>query len=61
MIHELNFYTYCSTDDGGVFKAKGRKQKAAEVEDDKDVKTEVPIDKRKAHTVKVRGLRQKSM
>ena len=40
-------------DDGGVFKAKGRKQKANEVKDDKKVKEEVPIDKRKARTVDV--------
>ncbi|XP_067949184.1 doublecortin domain-containing protein 2-like isoform X2 [Watersipora subatra] len=38
-------------DEGGVFKAKGKKQKANEVKEDKNTREEVPIDKRKAETV----------
>lgn len=37
-----------------MFKAKGRKQKAQEVKEDRHVKEEVPIDKRRAEIVKVR-------
>lgn len=44
---------YSSLDEGGVFKAKGKRQKAQEVKEDRNVKEEVPIDKRRAKVVKV--------
>lgn len=59
MSHSLTQYQPFLTnylDDGGVFKAKGKKQKATEVREDKHVKEEVPIDKRKAPVIEV-GLR----
>ena len=41
------------TDEGGVFKSKAKKQKASEVREDRKVREEVPIDKRKAEEVEV--------
>lgn len=40
-------------DEGGVFKSKAKKQKASEVKEEKGVKEELPIDKRKAEEVEV--------
>ena len=50
---DLPYWLCYLTDEGGVFKSKAKKQKASEVREDRKVREEVPIDKRKAEEVEV--------
>ena len=50
---DLNNCFFYLIDEGGVFKSKAKKQKASEVREDRKVREEVPIDKRKAEEVEV--------